>query len=522
MIERLPLIASIDVGTNSFHLAICSVNSRGMMNIILREKEVVRLGSGSGDMKFITNDALQRGVETMVRFNELAKSKNAEIRAVATSAVREALNKEEFLSKVKEATGIDIEVVSGAEEGRLIYIGASHALPIINKRSLVIDIGGGSTETIVGYNGDILYVHSAKLGAIRLTQRFKLNKNISKSAINDCRNYIQGDWMPVLKRVTDQNIECFVGTSGTIINIALMAINDGQDEVPDMYNAISVNRNQLFKVIKKIVGAKNVEQIKSLPGIDVSRADIIVGGALILENALLNLNIDKIILSSYALREGVVFDTLQKLQAIKKLHHLSSLRYHSIYSIANEYRVNLPHAEHVKATALSLFDDLKPLHNLGYDARELLEAAAILHDVGYHISIEQHHKHSYYLISNCIMPGFTNDEAEVIANIARYHRKSHPKKKHENFSKLTPEKQEIVKLLASFLRIGEGIDRRQLQIVEKINVKFNDKEIIVTVIPKANNLSPDIEIWGANRRKLLLEETLGKSVIFELENKRFN
>jgi len=161
---------------------------------------------------------------------------------------------------------------------------------------------------------------------------------------------------------------------------------------------------------------------------------------------------------------------------------------------------------------------LQPLHKFGYAERELLEAAGILHDVGYHISQEQHHKHSFYMISNCLMTGFTNDEAEIIANIARYHRKSHPKKKHDNFARLSKYRQDVVSLLASFLRIGEGIDRRQIQSVRDIEVNYDENRINIGVIPKDPDTGADIEIWGANRRKPLLEETLGKPVNVFLKN----
>jgi exopolyphosphatase/guanosine-5'-triphosphate,3'-diphosphate pyrophosphatase len=164
-----------------------------------------------------------------------------------------------------------------------------------------------------------------------------------------------------------------------------------------------------------------------------------------------------------------------------------------------------------------MFDALIPLHNFGFAEREILEAACLLHDVGYHISHDSHHKHSYYLISHCIMPGFTNDETEVIANIARYHRKSHPKKKHLDFIKLTKERQQIVFTLASMLRIAEGIDRRQNSLVKDIKIHISSKEIEFELIPESEEIGIDIELWGANRRKLMMEEGFNKSVSFVIK-----
>lgn len=514
MLTKAPLIAAIDVGTNSFHLLIASVNNRGMLQINSREKEVVRLGSSSGDMKYLSPEAISRGFETLKNFAQLAKSENAEIFAVATSAVREALNKKEFLDKVKDELGIDIEVISGNEEGRLIYLGVLHALPILNKKTLIIDIGGGSTETIVGLNGEILYVNSVKLGAIRLTKRFFDTDKISNKQIEECREFIKGEWTPILKNVEKCGFETVVGTSGTIQNIALMVLSEKNERIPDILNGITISTEDSLKIIQRIISAKTNEERLELPGIDPSRVDIIVAGALIFEFILKTLQIKKFCISSYALREGILFDKVEKANALQQYGNLSHLRYETIYFLCQQYKVDLKHAEYVKNIALTIFDSLQELHKLGNYERELLEAASLLHDAGYYIAHDQHHKHSYYLIMNSIMPGFTNDEAEIIANIARYHRKSHPKKKHIEFQNLSEEKQRIVKILAGILRIAEGIDRRQLQTVKEVKVYSNAKEINIHLIPNENSEYPDIELWGANRRKLLLEETFKKIVNF--------
>lgn len=515
-IEKAPIIGAIDVGTNSFHLIIASVDSRGMLQIILREKEVVRLGASGGDIKYLTEEAIERGVQTLKRFADIAKSKGAEIRAIATSAVREALNSNLFIERVRTETGINIEVASGIEEGRLIYLGALHSLPIVNQKALIIDIGGGSTETIIGKEGEILYIHSEKLGAIRLTLRFGLEDEIDANKLNECRKYIKGTWAPIFHKLNQIGYEALVGTAGTILNIAVMTIQMNGKPVPDILNGYALDKKDLIRTIRKIINAKNLKERKQIPGMDPQRADIIVGGALILEFALENLHIDKLHISTFGLREGIVYDTLEKRKEIETLRHLGRLRESTIYSIANQYGVNLKHSNHIKNIALKIFDATRHIHKLGAKEREWLEAAAILHDVGYLISVEQHHKHSYYIISHCIMPGFTKDESEIIANIARYHRKSHPKKKHENFQKLPDDIKEIVKKLAGILRIAEGIDRRQIQAVKDIEVSSQNNSVTIKLIPANNQEIPDVELWGAERRKLLFEEVTGVNVKFEL------
>lgn len=514
--EKAPLIAAIDVGTNSFHLIIASVDSRGRLQTILREKEVVRLGASAGDIKYLSQEAIERGVQTLKRFADIAKSKGADIRAIATSAVREALNSSEFIELVKKETEIDIEVVSGIEEGRLIYLGTLHSMPIVNQKALVIDIGGGSTETIIGKEGNILYVHSEKLGAIRLSIRFNLLDDIEDENIQQCRRYIRGVWTPIFRKINQIGYDTLVGTAGTILNIAVMTLQTNGKPVPDLLNGYTLEKKDVLKTINKIINTITLKERKQIPGMDTNRADIIVGGALILEYVLENVNLTKLHISTFGLREGIVYDTLEKRKEIETFKHLGRLRESTIYSIANQYGVNLKHSTHIRNIALKIFDATQQIHKLGWREREWLEAAAILHDVGYLISVEQHHKHSYYIISHCIMPGFTKDEAEIIANIARYHRKSHPKKKHENFQKLPDDKKEIVKKLAGILRIAEGIDRRQIQAVKDVDTYFSNGKLNIKLIPSDGTEPPDVELWGAERRKLLFEEAMDVEVQFEM------
>lgn len=510
-------IAAIDVGTNSFHLVVAEVDENGLLNITAREKEVVRLGSSSGDMKFLLKDSIHRGVETLSRFAEMAKAEGAEIRAVATSAVREAENKSEFVDKVLARTGIEIEVVSGMEEARLINIGVMHALPIYRKRALVIDIGGGSTETILSEKGENRVINSIKLGAIRLTKKYFENAKINSESIAKCQDFIKGEWQPVLEKVKDLGFDVFVGTSGTIQTIATMAYFEKRGFIPEVLNGLTVTRKEFLNIIEKIKSARDTNDILNLNAVDSSRADILLGGALIIEFAIKYLGIKKIVISAYALREGIVFDSIQKRDAILKFHHLADLRYQSVLTVIKRYNVDLVHSEHVRKICYQLFNELKDIHNLGIDEEEILEVAALLHDIGIQISLDSHHKHSYYIIKNCILPGFTNDEQELIANIARYHRKSSPKKIHENFSLLSESEQKNVWILGGILRIAEGIDRRQIQSVKSISCEIINNKILLKLKPNSPNINPDIELWGANRRKEMLETALNMKIEIVIE-----
>jgi len=508
-------IAAIDMGTNSFHMVVATVNSKGIMKVIAREKEVVRLGSSSGEMKFIQAEAFKRAIRTLSHFSEIAKTENADIVAVATSAVREAINKEDFIDRVKNKTGIEVHVVSGQEEARLINLGVMNSLNIFDKQTLVIDIGGGSTETILSFKADTIYLNSVKLGAIRLTKKFFDDGDVTEEKITKCVNYIKGEWTPILDKLKEFTFKNVIGTSGTIQTIVSMAILSKKGSLPDSLNGIGVNRNAILEVIEKLKKCRNVAEIESLSGVDSSRADILLGGALIIEYAIKYLGIKRIVLSNYALREGIVFDTYQKVTQLDKYHHLSDLRFHSILNLCEKYESDLKHVEHVKYICTELFNGTKEMHDLGEKELELLESAAYLHDIGFHISHDSHHKHSYYLIKNSVLPGFTNDEQEVIANIARYHRKSHPKKVHENFAHLSENKKNTVWVLAGILRIAEGIDRRQIAAVENISIEIQATEILIK-LKEADGKTAEIELWGANRRKEMLEIKLGKKIKFEL------
>ncbi|MEN9281470.1 MAG: hypothetical protein RL594_405 [Bacteroidota bacterium] len=508
-------IAAIDVGTNSFHMVIASVTDTGMLRIHGRMKDMVRLGSSAGDMKKLSDEAMDRGVRAMVRFVEEAQRHNAQVRAIATSAVREALNKQVFVDRVFHETGVHIEVIPGIEEGRLIFLGARNVLDLANKRVVVFDIGGGSTETITGHNGVPVHIHSAKLGHIRLTRKFFPDARITNEQIAECRAWIRGEWMPAFEAHRSHGFDEAVGCSGTVMSLASIIVAHSGRKQPDSLNGMRFTREELLSGVQLVLNARTMEERLALPGLDAKRADVITAGALLIEQLVTGLDIRLLTLSGYSLREGIVFDTVQHARDIEATHHLSRLRYESVQHISDLYQVRRRHAEHVKHLAVALFDGLMPLHNMGDTERELLEAAALLHDVGYHIAADQHHKHSEYIIRNCVMPGFTSDETILIASIARYHRKSHPKRKHVGFASLSEAEQRLVVVLASILRIAEGLDRRQQSVVQDLELRLTSSRIEISL--RVDTGIPDVELWSAERRTSLLEETFQRAVRFSVE-----
>lgn len=508
-------LAAIDIGTNSFHLIITEVETdTGNFKILGREREIVRLGSSSSDMKYLSHDAANRGIKTLKRFKALADAAGAEIKAVATSAVREALNRDEFIKQVRNEIGIKIEIASGYEEARFIYLGVLQSLPVFDNTILLIDIGGGSTEFLVGQKRGILYDNSLKLGAIRLTQRFFTDGKYDNGAVKDCRKFIRGSMNPVTRQINKYEFDTVVGSSGTILNIANVINITENGESETKLNNFTFSRDDLSGAVERILKADTIKQKSRIPGIDDDRADIITAGALILEQVFKELKIKQMVVSEYALREGVIYDTIEKKFLFGRINHLENIRYKSVLRIAENYKYEKEHSLHVADLAMKLFDLTKDIHKLGDTEREYLEAASMLHEVGSFISHAQHHRHSYYLIRNSELLGFTENEKEIIANIARYHRKSHPKVKHEDFAKLGADDQLIVKKLASILRIADGLDRTHSAAVTDLRCFLSGDELRILLRGDGES-SPELEIWGAERKKALFEETFGIKVKVE-------
>jgi exopolyphosphatase/guanosine-5'-triphosphate,3'-diphosphate pyrophosphatase len=506
-------LAAIDIGTNSFHLVIVKILPDGKFKILDRAKENVRLGSGGTDMKIIAPDAMQRGITTLKTFSQIAKTYNAPIRAVATSAVREALNQTEFVKKVYDTTGISIEVISGFEEARMIYLGILQALPVFNHPVLIMDIGGGSVEYLIGLKGEAKYSNSLKIGCMRLTQRYFHKSVIKEKDIEACREHIIGFLAPVKRAVRKFDYDFVLGSSGTILNMANMVRAMRGEIVGGSVNNFTFTRDELSGVVKKILKAKTEKERLKIPGLDPRRVDIIVAGALVLQESFNVLNVKRMTVSEFALREGIIYDYLQNRVYVSPQHdHLSNLRYKSVLHLAETFHYDSAHANQIAKLSLSIFDQVKGLHKLGEREREFLQYAAILHEIGFFISHDQHHRHSYYLIRNSELPGFTDTEKEIIANIARYHRKSHPKPKHEGYNWLNDKDQTIVNKLAGILRVADGLDRSHTNKTTAVLCKIVPQKVIFKI--KSHD-KIDLEEWAVNMKKSLFEEVFHKKVILK-------
>jgi exopolyphosphatase/guanosine-5'-triphosphate,3'-diphosphate pyrophosphatase len=507
-------IAAIDVGTNSFHLIVVEYSSStGQFRTLAREKELVRLGSGSTDMKYLSENAMTRGIQALRLFKKIAEAFNAPIRAIATSAVREALNQEEFIRRAKTEAGIKIEIASGVEEARMIYLGVVQALPVFNKKVLCIDIGGGSTEYVIGKKNKILTSNSIKLGAVRLTDRFFPSGRVTEKSIKECRKYVRGMLTPIVREVGKFDYQQVIGSSGTIMNLAKIILSTRGERNEQSLNNVQFTNKELFSAVEQILSLQNSDERVKIEGLDQSRADIIPAGAIILEQSFKEFGITELTVSEYALREGIIFDTMEKAKKRPSFHHLSDIRYNSVLNLSQQFHNEIKHGKQVAELALKIFDQTEKLHHLSINEREYLEVAALLHEIGLAISHALHHRHSYYIIKNAELMGFTENEKEIIANAARYHRKSHPKIKHDGFRLLSLEDQQLVSKLAAILRIADGLDRTHNGKIVDVKIKSVGKKLRFQISTK-NKKDIEIEFWGAERKKYLFEDIFNVTVSF--------
>ncbi|HEX8804906.1 MAG TPA: Ppx/GppA phosphatase family protein, partial [Acidimicrobiales bacterium] len=452
------ILAAIDIGTNSVHLVVARVES-DRFEVLEREKAMVRLGSSAGDMKRLTPTAMARGIEVLDRFRQVAAIHGARVRAVATSAVREAENRAVFIERARDEAGVDVEVISGFEEARLIHLGVIQAVPSFDRQVLVCDIGGGSTELVVGRGGDVLLARSLRLGAIRLTRRYFPKDKLASGAVEACRRDIRTTLAPVVQQIERLGFDLAVGSSGTIGAVCQMVAARGDGPPPRTLNNMTVGREQVDEVVRRLAKAPTVKARAKEPGLDPRRADIVLAGALILEQVVAELDVGRLTFSDYALREGVLLDTWRRDHG-GSLHQLSDIRRRSVTHLVELMDEEPSHSAHVARLALDVFDATADRHGLDDQDRELLEAAALLANVGLFVSHAGHHKHSYYVIRNSEhLTGFTDREIELIAQVARYHRKSAPRKKHAEFAALTRRDQRRVRTLAAILRVAVGLDR---------------------------------------------------------------
>lgn len=526
------VLAAIDIGTNSVHMVIAKIDaSLPSFSVIGVEKETVRLGEFCEDTGSLTPEAMHRCIAALKRCMKIAERFKADdIVAVATSAVREAGNGQAFIERVKAEVGLDINLISGTEEARRIYLGALSGMEFKGQPHVVIDIGGGSTEIILGRGGPPDFLSSSKVGAVRLTAQFVSTDPLSKREYEFLEAYVRGILEPTIDQLkhkfvklqSESKVPCeplrLVGTSGTIECLAILSAMEKTGVAPDPINGYCLTYEELTKWVNHLRKIPYAERLV-IAGMSDRRAEIIVPGAVILQTAMTLLKVDQLMICERSLREGVVVDWMLTHGLIEdRMEFQDSVRDRSVRKLASKYRAD---GDRVAKLATDLFDQLRPaLHQLSPLEREYLWVAAMLHNSGHYIGHSSHHKHSYYLIRNGGLLGFTETEVEIIANIARYHRKSQPKRRHEGYSNLpTKCDRQIVDQLGSILRVAVALDRGRSGAIAAISTDYNatTRTLTLKLTPVRADNTCELELWNIDYKKAWFEEVFNVRLTAQLE-----
>ncbi|MBP1611206.1 MAG: Ppx/GppA phosphatase [Acidobacteria bacterium] len=500
-------LAAIDIGTNSIRCIVVEVLDNGKFRVLDDEKATVRLGESLQDGGGISPVAWERALENLVRMKKIVDGYGVDaVEAVATSAVRRASNGPEFTRAVAERTGIEISIISGEEEAHLLALSVLHNFDLEGMRYAMVDIGGGSVEIVTAAGNLIEEFYSLELGAVALTEKFLHHDPVSRDDLSRLQRHIRSSLKNALAgdEVKTQSI---VASGGTVTSIASMIMAMRREGYGSVH-CYEVLRSDVVHLLA-MLHRKNLNERKSIPGLNPDRADIIVAGVAVIDELMRFFDANILRVNERGIREGLILKSLKKHDFIDESNGQRNWRTAAL-EFARSCLVNEEHAKQVSRLALSIFDVLSDTFSLKDRERQFLEAAALLHDIGYLISYASHHKHSYHLVRHADLFGFTPREREIIANVCRYHRKSLPKKKHEGFAGLASEDRLLVNRLGGILRLADGLDRRRNSLVKNLQCTLSQTTFRV-MLQGEEDLS--VEIFGGREKADLLESAFQRKLI---------
>lgn len=498
-------LAAIDVGTNSIRLVVAEVESAASYRVLDDEKTTARLGEGLYETGRLSEAAMERALEALGKMRAIAEGMGVEeIRAIGTAALREAANGDDFLRAAAEL-GVGIDVISEREEARLAFRSVRKHFPLSESPTAIVDIGGGSIEVILSAGGMIEETHSLPLGAVRLTEEYLRSDPVDREEWKKLRRSIDR----VLKKGLGKPpfvTPVMIGSGGTFSAVASVAMFEKKGE-SGPGQGYRMKRSEWLHITKRLRDAPLAVRRK-IRGLSAQRADIIVAGAAAVARLIRRLGAREILIHERGVRDGLLLTMIDERLPEGEVLDAGD-RFEWAAGFARRCGVNEPHAHHVVNLATRIFDGLADVHGLGEGDRDLLAAASLLHDTGYLIGHSKHHKHAYHLIMHADLPGYSAREVEIIANVARYHRRAFPRRKHANFARLEPADQRRVRMLAGMLRLADGLDRTHAQTVSDVAVRPDGGAVLLTVEAESD---PRVEIWDALRKKELFEEVYGLRV----------
>jgi exopolyphosphatase / guanosine-5'-triphosphate,3'-diphosphate pyrophosphatase len=514
--QQRPILAAIDIGTNSLHMVVVEIKPElPAFSVIAREKDTVRLGDRDPDTGNLNAAIMEKAIAALGRYQTIALSLGAqEVIAVATSATREAPNGREFIDMIDRVLGLKVDLISGVEEARRIYLGVLSGLEFDNIPRISIDIGGGSTEMILGDSEEPRTLSSTKIGAVRLTSELVTTDPISDKEFTYLQAYICGQLERPIEEIKANlkpgELPQMVGTSGTIETACMIIGREKTGVLPSRLHGFQLQRKDLEQLVQKM-RRLNVVERSQVPGLSERRAEIILPGLLVLFHAMTALKMESLLLCERSLREGVIVDWMLSHGLVEdRLRYQSSIKERSTLKIADKYGVDIRHGQKVAELAVEIFNYMqaKKLHSHPPDVRRYLWSAAILHNSGHFVSHSAHHKHSYYLIRYGELLGYNELEIEIIANLARYHRKTMPKKKHEGYQSLSRENKLLVSQLGSILRVAIALDRRTIGAVQEIKCDFQSATgtLNLQIFPNTPGDDCQLELWSLDFKKSWFEQ----------------
>jgi exopolyphosphatase/guanosine-5'-triphosphate,3'-diphosphate pyrophosphatase len=500
-------ISAIDIGSNSIRQTIADVSPTGTIRVVDEMKAAPRLGAGLSKKGALSEVAIQNALSTLTRMATLANQlgvKRTEV--VATSAVRDASNGDEFLKLVRSETGLKVRVLRGEDEARLSFRSALAHFDLGVGRAVVMDIGGGSLELALSADGLVDRLISLPLGAISVTERY-LGADMKKKGMRKLRKHV---WLELRRHLSARHwhatrIFCSGGTFTSLASIYLARI--GMESAKTVHGTV-IPRIELEHIVDMLHNMSPAER-QGVPGLSAARSDIILGGLAVAAEVAARVEAKELVVSAYGIREGIL---LESAHVAPSPADPGEARERSVRELAERTHYEERHSKHVQKLSLQLFDAIGQRMGCSPDDRKLLSDAALLHDIGYHISYDKHNKHSYHLIEHAELLGMTPIEQIVVANVARYHRGAEPRKKHRNYGPLERPVRQTIKKLSALLRVADGFDRGHASAVAEIKVRWVERALRITAVPAHHVYNLRLDLWGASRKSNLLAEVAGVPV----------
>jgi exopolyphosphatase/guanosine-5'-triphosphate,3'-diphosphate pyrophosphatase len=506
-------LAAIDVGSNSVHMVVADVGAGGHLTVVDRVKEMVRLGRRSFTTGRLSPRAMDLAAHALGTFARLARVRGVErLRAVATSAVREARNGAAFVQRLRRETGLPVHVISGTEEARLIFNAARHALGLEGGPHLLVDVGGGSVELVLVQDARPLWMRSLPLGVARLTERFLDDDPPTRGQVRRLEAHVDRAVGPLLARARHAGVLCAVGTSGTVNTLVAMARARRGEESARLHGvrATATEIERLRRRLLALPAARRAE----LPGMDAKRVDLMPAAAVLVQTVLRRAGAGELVACTWALREGLLLDLARGARE----RPWRDVRRRSVEALAAKFAGDNAHGRQVARLALALFDGCAAAMRLPGASRELLEYAALLHDIGHAVDHDRHHRHTYYLVRNAELLGFQPEEIQSIAYLARAHRKQGPKAGDPELRVPQALAPRALRGLAAILRLADALDRTHFGAVRGLATTLHDDRMVVRL--DAGDGDVGLELWAGERRADPLARLLGRPVVLRAARSR--